>query len=86
MREAIEIRVSNILKVLSTRQRLPGYVELKITRVLPHLRRTLEKINEGTYGLCDDCPETIPAERLTHVPGAIRCVSCQEDFEKQHAH
>ncbi len=83
MREEIERRIDAILRILSTRQRLPGYTVLKQERVLPQLRRTLKKIEEGSYGECDDCPETIPEERLLRVPGATRCVSCQSSYERE---
>lgn len=39
----------------------------------------LSRIDAGTYGTCVDCESPIPEERLRTVPGAIRCVSCQED-------
>ena len=32
-------------------------------------------------GICDTCGETISAERLTAMPMARRCVSCQERLE-----
>ena len=38
--------------------------------------RALEKIEEGTYGLCDRCGTLIPEERLEARPWSVRCVSC----------
>jgi DnaK suppressor protein len=38
--------------------------------------RALEKIEEGTYGLCDRCGALIPEERLDARPWSVRCVSC----------
>ena len=38
--------------------------------------RALEKIDEGTYGLCDRCGALIPEERLEARPWSVRCVSC----------
>jgi RNA polymerase-binding transcription factor DksA len=35
----------------------------------------------GTYGICVDCGQEIPAARLHAVPEAIRCVECQRHFE-----
>ncbi len=31
---------------------------------------------------CEDCGDTIPAERLAAAPFATRCLHCQELFEK----
>jgi len=38
--------------------------------------RALEKLEEGTYGECDDCGRRIGAERLDAVPWAALCVDC----------
>jgi RNA polymerase-binding transcription factor len=38
--------------------------------------RALEKIEDGTYGLCDRCGTLIPDERLEARPWSVRCVSC----------
>jgi len=38
--------------------------------------RALEKIDEGTYGLCDRCGALIPDERLEARPWSVLCVSC----------
>ena len=38
--------------------------------------RALEKIEEGTYGLCDRCGAVIPEERLEARPWSVLCVSC----------
>ena len=38
----------------------------------------LERIAEGTYGLCESCGEEIGKERLKVLPQATRCVNCAE--------
>lgn len=42
----------------------------------------LRKLNEGTYGKCDDCGEEISEERLRVLPFAIYCRDCQEKKEQ----
>ncbi|MGH9040919.1 MAG: TraR/DksA C4-type zinc finger protein [Acidimicrobiia bacterium] len=44
---------------------------------LGDLDRALRKLDDGTYGICEACGETIPAERLEAVPGARLCVKDQ---------
>src|SRR5581483_1305688 len=39
--------------------------------------RALEKIEEGTYGLCEQCHEPIPDARLQALPYAALCVACK---------
>ena len=36
---------------------------------------------EGKYGICIDCGEEIPAERLEAIPEAIRCITDQNRYE-----
>ena len=42
----------------------------------------LEKIEKGTYGLCESCGEEIPVERLEILPSTRYCVECASDSEK----
>ncbi len=41
----------------------------------------LRKIDEGTYGICEECGEEITEERLKILPFAIYCRECQERKE-----
>jgi RNA polymerase-binding transcription factor len=38
--------------------------------------RALEKIEEGTYGLCDTCGAPIANGRLLAAPESVECLSC----------
>lgn len=51
-------------------------------RRLGDIDRALEKIEEGTYGVCDVTGEPIPKGRLEAVPEAIRTVEAQQRFER----
>jgi DnaK suppressor protein len=39
---------------------------------------------DGTYGICIDCGGEIPFERLQAQPAALRCIACQNAYEKTH--
>ena len=43
----------------------------------------LKKIEEGTFGVCEDCKSFIAKNRLKAVPQARLCVKCQEKKEKK---
>jgi DnaK suppressor protein len=49
------------------------------TRVM--LDTALRRLDEGEYGLCEDCGAEIGAGRLKALPFAKRCVSCQHQAE-----
>jgi RNA polymerase-binding transcription factor len=44
----------------------------------------LQRIRDGSFGVCIDCGETIELERLKAVPWAARCVEDQTAFEREH--
>lgn len=44
-----------------------------------------QRIRDGTYGVCIECGGEIAFERLLAQPTAVRCVVCQEQYEKTHA-
>jgi len=43
----------------------------------------LKRIEEGTFGICDDCKSTITKIRLKAVPSARLCIKCQQKREKR---
>jgi DnaK suppressor protein len=60
---------------------LDATVEQTAEKRLHYVERALQKIEEGTYGVCDDTGENIPKGRLEAVPEAIRTVEAQQRFE-----
>jgi DnaK suppressor protein len=55
----------------------------QVLRRLADVDRALQKIEEGTYGICDDTGEPIPRGRLEAVPEAIRTVEAQQRYERE---
>ena len=52
---------------------------------LRNIDEALLKVEEGEYGICEECEEEIPLGRLKVVPFARYCVKCKADIEKQQA-
>ena len=44
---------------------------------LTRMDQTLARLQEGSYGQCQDCGNEISLERLQAVPYATRCKDCQ---------
>jgi RNA polymerase-binding protein DksA len=60
----------------------------EVDRDADELRRidtALARLSDGSYGSCEDCGQRIPQARLDAEPTALRCVRCQEIYEKTHA-
>ena len=52
------------------------------TAALAQIDAALERIHNGTYGLCSDCGEAIAPARLQSMPQALRCIGCQGKAEQ----
>ncbi|MCX6639643.1 MAG: TraR/DksA C4-type zinc finger protein [bacterium] len=51
-------------------------------KFLVYLDRALKKMDEGTYGFCEDCGEPIAKARLEAVPTAKLCIACKSKLEE----
>jgi DnaK suppressor protein len=46
--------------------------------LLREVEEAMARVNEGTYGICQECEEPISPKRLQALPWAKFCVRCQE--------
>jgi DnaK suppressor protein len=63
----------------SMRMRLRNRESLYIKK----LEEALNRIEEGTFGECNECGEDIELRRLEARPTATLCVSCKEEEERK---
>jgi DnaK suppressor protein len=50
--------------------------------VLEQIAAALERLREGTFGVCEECGKEIPEARLEAIPYAAFCVRCTSRQEK----
>jgi len=50
------------------------------TKRLNRLKHAYLKIDTPEYGICKECEEEIPIERLKLVPESVYCVSCMNEL------
>jgi len=48
---------------------------------LEKIEASLERIDEGTYGTCEECGVKIPKSRLNAIPFTTLCVKCASQQE-----
>ena len=53
--------------------------------LMDKIELALRKIDDGTYGVCEECEETIALKRLQARPEAPLCIQCKEAQEKEEA-
>jgi len=51
--------------------------------LIKKIRASLADIEDGVYGICDDCGKDISIERLKARPVAGRCIQCKTNQEKR---
>ena len=51
--------------------------------ILYELDDALKRVDDGSFGVCEDCSSLISKSRLKAVPAARTCIKCQEKREKK---
>jgi DnaK suppressor protein len=46
--------------------------------------RALDKLDDGTYGVCDACREAIAPARLQAMPDSVLCIACAAAERRPH--
>ena len=49
---------------------------------LARVERALAKLDDGTYGSCDECDAPIDPARLGAMPESVRCVACERSHRR----
>lgn len=47
--------------------------------------QALQRIDDGSYGICVDCGKSIPLRRLQAVPYVVDCIDCRRQAERRSA-
>jgi DnaK suppressor protein len=83
-----EIRIENAAEEIDRlQQRMNREVAIRNldreSKLLRSIEEALDRMKNGTFGLCSRCEEEIPEKRLQAVPWASHCLSCQETLDRR---
>ena len=53
----------------------------RLSRRARMLTNALARVRDGSYGICEECGDTIPQARRRALPDVTTCVGCQERGE-----
>jgi DnaK suppressor protein len=53
-------------------------LDKRLNNLLTEVERALQKMDEGSYGVCDTCHTAIDPARMEALPQAILCMSCRQ--------
>ena len=70
----------DLAEAYSDRERSLALHAMKVEQ-LEQVEDALARLDEGRYGLCENCGQQIPPGRLEILPYATLCVSCQSQQE-----
>jgi len=51
--------------------------------VLQKIEQALKRVEDNSFGECNECKKSIPAVRLNAIPYAETCLKCQEKIETE---
>lgn len=75
VRDPIDAAVDDEFRSLAT-----NLAELE-SRELERIEHAMQRLDDGTYGICEQCQRTIPLARLRVIPHASTCVKCASSKE-----
>lgn len=52
-------------------------------RLIQKIREALDRIDEGTFGICESCGEEIGEKRLQARPVTTLCIECKTEAERR---
>lgn len=58
------------------------HIKERDSNLIIKIKEALEKIEDGNYGICEECEENISEKRLKARPVATVCINCKEKQEK----
>ena len=84
-REALAIETSpdelDRIQHASNREEAIGNLERSSSR-MREVQAALQRLDEGSFGICIGCEENISPKRLAAVPWAVSCIVCQEAADR----
>lgn len=56
-------------------------IRTRESRLIKKIRQALDRLETGTFGICEDCGEDISLKRLEARPVTTKCIDCKEAEE-----
>ena len=82
---AIERNAEMLDEIQRTGERELALASLTLNwRTAALVKEALARIEDGSYGICQECEEEIAERRLKALPWAKFCIKCQESADRMH--
>lgn len=57
------------------------HIKERDSKLIIKIMKALERIDDGTYGVCDECEEEISEKRMEARPVTTVCINCKREQE-----
>lgn len=81
---SIDQHTSDLGNETIEREKDLGFVA-QANKTLAQCEQALDRMDQGTYGVCETCGQDIGLERLKALPFAAKCIECQEKADSDRA-
>ncbi|SPD72960.1 RNA polymerase-binding protein DksA [uncultured Desulfobacterium sp.] len=83
-----EDRAADFLDIASLESNVAVFYRIteRQARLISKVKRTLEKIETGEFGICEECGDEISEQRLMVRPVADLCIDCKRAKEVMERH
>ena len=71
---------------IETSSQIDFAISINLKEELTEIEYSLEKIKNGTYGICESCDDEIDFQRLKIKPHARYCITCRQIAEQGKKH
>ena len=75
-------QLAELVSNISDKALLVGQLESQ-SGELSEVRDALDRLGQESFGLCDNCGDAIPVDRLRAIPYARLCMSCKSAEEAE---
>lgn len=57
-------------------------IKAELNSKAKQIKKALDRVKKGKYGICEDCGKMIDTDRLAVFPEATKCVKCEKKRER----
>ena len=72
--------------IIETVYQIDFTISTNLKEELIEIENSLDKIKNGTYGICESCDDEIDSQRLKVKPHARYCITCRQIAEQGKKH
>jgi DnaK suppressor protein len=82
-RQGLSVQLKSGYDMSSSASGIEAQLHIKLQHKLSSIERALQRLEKGTFGVCQGCGNEIDHARLEALPYAEQCIECQHKLERK---